>query len=1005
MGAGPRAWKIGFVRTGELGGNQMTDFTLRSRLAVAASPLALAMAIAIGAQPAAAQATPEEEAAAADAADAAGAAADDTTSTPTDQAADTEPAIVVTGFRGALQSAVNTKKRSDQIVESVSAEDIGKLPDASIAESISRLPGLTSQRLAGPGRSSLITVRGLGPDFTTTTLNGRLQTSTNDVRAVEYDQYPSEVVNAVDVYKTPNARLIGQGLAATVDIRTIRPLSYGKQVLAIGVKGIYADLGKLNPDSDDVGYRVNATWVDQFAGGRGGIALSAAYVDEWYQTEEERAWGYPNSSTLAGNPFIIGGLESYNTSTNLKRLGLTGTLQYELTPELTATLDGFYSNFKDEQIRRGVEIPLAEWGGASVSNATVEDGLVTGGTFSNVPAVVNNKAGRRRADLYSAGGNLRYDGDNGWGGMLDIGWSKTDRIETDLQTNAGTGPGGLGMHDTVTLEYRDDGIFVTDNLIDYSDPTQIFITDPNGWGGGAPSGRQHGYLNNRIIDDEIIQIAAEVEREFGGFVNSVHLGANYVKRDKSLVPDEYYLILADGSLQGVVPSEYLLDPVDTFVGLGPMLTYDPRELLDDGFFEREANTSAGVLSKAFQLTEKVTGIYAMIDIDHEFGSRTLTGNVGVLAQHTDQSSDGFTVAPIVGRLPVTDGDTYWDILPSANLALRFDNDFIIRVAGAREIMRPRIDDMAARFDYGFNQNLGIIQGSSGNPRLRPYRATAFDATVEKYWGNRGYIAGQVFYKKLHSYIFTAVNEYDFSDFPSANLPPEATNLNGFITQPQNGKGGSIYGFEVAGTLPFEAFVPMLEGFGVTGGVSYTKSKVRPGPDQPPQDIPGFSKWVANTTAYYERGGFSIRGSMRYRSSYIGDFVTFDGIPTRRRVEPETIFDAQVGYEFQSGMAQGLSLFLQGQNLTDEPFVSYDRNDPAFILNHHTFGRRYMLGATYKFGGSAPPPPPLAAPLPPPPPAPPPATQTCPDGSVILATDACPAPPPPPPPPPPEPERG
>jgi iron complex outermembrane receptor protein len=124
---------------------------------------------------------------------------------------------------------------------------------------------------------------------------------------------------------------VGQGLAATVDIRTIRPLTYGKRVIAVGVKGIYADLGKVNPDSKKFGYRVNGTYVDQFMDGRLGVALSAAYVDEPYQTHEERGWGWRGSGTDA-DPYLINGLETNNTSTQLKRLGLTVTLQYDVSP-------------------------------------------------------------------------------------------------------------------------------------------------------------------------------------------------------------------------------------------------------------------------------------------------------------------------------------------------------------------------------------------------------------------------------------------------------------------------------------------------------------------------------------------------------------------------------------------------------------------------------------------------------------------------------------------------
>src|SRR5256885_838147 len=219
----------------------MISISLRSRLVAAASPLAVAMVMA--SSPASAQETPAVT----------GAASAATAAQPNDQAtqndrganptpqADQNTGIVVTGFRASLQNAINKKKKADQIVESVSAEDIGKLPDASIGEAIARLPGLAAQRTFS-GRASYISIRGFGPDFSTTLLNGREQTSTGDNRAVEYDQYPAEIVNQVNVYKTPLASVIGQGLSGTVDLRTIRPLEFGHRVISIGARAAYPDL-------------------------------------------------------------------------------------------------------------------------------------------------------------------------------------------------------------------------------------------------------------------------------------------------------------------------------------------------------------------------------------------------------------------------------------------------------------------------------------------------------------------------------------------------------------------------------------------------------------------------------------------------------------------------------------------------------------------------------------------------------------------------------------------
>ena len=345
------------------------DMAIRSKLAATASTSAFAIALGTLAAPAYAQDEAQP---------------DNTTATADDEQDDV---IVVTGFRASLESAVAEKKLKDQIIESVSAEDIGKLPDASIGESIARLPGLTSQRISG--RAGYISVRGFGPDFSSTLLNGRQQTATSDNRGIEFDQYPSEIVSAVDVYKSPSADLVGQGLVGTIDIRTIRPLEKNERVLAVGARGVYADLGALNAGSDDLGYRLFGTYIDQFAGDTLGLSLSVAYSNEPYQTEEFEAWGYATVDPCDGRyteiaaaggatcddgtgtggtvqrvpaagyeeaigNLVVGGVKPFVTSSNLKRLGLNGTLQYDPGNNWMVTLDGFYSDFDDTQIKRGI---------------------------------------------------------------------------------------------------------------------------------------------------------------------------------------------------------------------------------------------------------------------------------------------------------------------------------------------------------------------------------------------------------------------------------------------------------------------------------------------------------------------------------------------------------------------------------------------------------------------------------------------------------------------------
>jgi iron complex outermembrane receptor protein len=867
--------------------------------------------------------------------------------------------IVVSGFRASLESAVNEKKTAEQIVESVSAEDIGKLPDASIGESIARLPGVTSQRLNG--RANVIAIRGFGPDFSQTLLNGREQTSTGDNRGVEFDQYPSEVVSQVVVYKSPTASLVGQGLVGTVDIRTIRPLDYGKQVIAIGARGSYADLGKLNAGSKDIGYRANAAFVDQFADDTIGLALAASYVNEPYQLQEFNAWGYAGSGTAA-SPNVIGGSKSFVTSTELKRLGINGTLQIQASDTIRLTLDGFYSNFDDDQSKRGIELPLGFGAFGTTFNpatATIVDGFATAGTFNNVRGVIRNDIFQRKADLYSFGFNAEHQGDDGWNAMFDFGWSKTDRNELSLESYAGTGfngdDTGNGASASIGFTSTATGTVFSPNL-DYSNPATIFLTDPLGWGGGTVP--QAGYYNNRIVEDELLQFRVEVEKEFdGGFLQSLQFGLNYTNRDKSLVPDEAFVRLPAGQLQRGIPSEYLLRSTNlAYLGLGPIVSYDARDLIRDGILVLEPRVATGpgaandVLSKSFTVSEDIMTSYLQANIEQELGSGTLTGNIGVQIINTEQGSQGFAFAPS-GPVVVKLSDNYWDVLPSLNLSMRFNSDFVVRFAASREIQRPRLDDLRVSIGYGIDASVpgGIIRGGGGNPFLRPYRANAFDLNLEKYFGNSGVASIQLFYKDIKQFIFGGRFAFDYSGFPAPAGAAGFPGLSsiGTLDAPVNTGGGKLYGGELALTLPFSNFAQALDGFGVTGGVGYTKSKVRDATGNV-SAIPGYSKWVANGTAYFEKWGFNARGSVRYRSTFLGDFTGFGGSPTRRKALGETIVDAQIGYDFQEGSAlHGLSLYLQGQNLTDERFASVGGNRLQ-VVDYQIYGRRFLAGFTYKF---------------------------------------------------------
>ena len=278
--------------------------------------------------------------------------------------------VVVTGIRVGIQNAIETKRESMSIVEAISAEDIGKLPDTSIAESISRLPGLTSQR--AEGRASAISLRGTDPGFTTTLMNGREQVSTGDNRSIEFDQYPSELMSSVVVYKTPDAQLAAQGLAGTIDMRTMRPLDYGQPAIVLNLRAGQNSNDDLGADSDDQGYRASFSFIDQFMDGKLGMAFGYAHLDSpmatrGFGTYEPwnpsggggvidcpggTAGGCSNNPGVAPGQFATNGMKVRADMGSTERDGLMAHPGVPAWRHVHGIVESIYSTMKQDQTTR-----------------------------------------------------------------------------------------------------------------------------------------------------------------------------------------------------------------------------------------------------------------------------------------------------------------------------------------------------------------------------------------------------------------------------------------------------------------------------------------------------------------------------------------------------------------------------------------------------------------------------------------------------------------------------
>lgn len=868
--------------------------------------------------------------------------------------------IIVTGIRASIASSVQQKKQNTSIVEVISAEDIGKLPDQSIAESLSRLPGLATQRL--DGRANVVSIRGLAPDFTTTLLNGREQVSANNNRGVELDQYPSELLNGAVVYKTPDASLIGQALGGTIDMRTVRPLAYGDRAVAIGIRGEINDLGELNPDISNKGYRGNISYIDQNADGTIGWAFGYARMVSPTAEERWQAWGYPNHSD--GN-LVIGGAKPYVKSNKLTRDGLMGVLEFRPDDQLHVTLDGYWSRFKDDQRLRGLELPFA-WGGQGetlLPGYTVEDGLITEGTWTNVKAVMRNDIVHRKSNILAGGLNVQYEPNDGLILEADASYSRLRKTEDNIEIYAGTGRGAAnGVRDTMDFSLDDEGVIRFTPDLDYTDTGLFQLTDPRGWCGrpGFPGDCQDGFINAPKVKDQLASLRLQATKEIAGS-DSIRVGANYSEREKSLVDEGFVLTHNNYPANTPIPAEYLYDPVSLdFIGIPGMIAFDSWRYFNDGNYvlTPESLWTSSRLTNSFEITEKVLTGYIQYNLDRNLGNVPLRGNVGVQIVYTDQQGDGSAASNQGGVVvvnPITDGDTYTDILPSANLSFEIAPNNFIRLGAARVLARARMDQLNPGNGFSFDQSKALNtdvnsspwSGTAGNAKLRPLIANAFDLAYENYFATGGYIAVSGFYKDLESYIYQQQTLFDFTGYPFTG-PTAPLIREGYVSQWQNTGGGRIYGAELSASLPFNVLSGALDGFGALLSGSYTKSRVRLGPDADPTTLPGLSKWVVNSTLYYEKGGFQARVSGRYRSEFLAEV---SGLSLKRDLISamgEFLVDAQIGYEFQDGPLDGLSILATASNLTNEPFVTFQNGDERQVRDHQNYGRNYMLGLNYRF---------------------------------------------------------
>ncbi len=897
--------------------------------------------------------------------------------------ADAVNTVVVTGIRKGIEDAISIKKNSDSIVEAISSEDIGKLPDTTVAESLARLPGLTTQRDKN-GNATVISIRGLSPDFAGYLLNGREQTSTADSRAVDLSVYPAELIGSAVVYKSNDAEVVGQGLSGTIDQRLIDPLAFSKRTVSVGLQGTKNGVGLQNKGK---GERETFTYIDQFADRTIGVALGIVHQESGSGHNDFGTWGDykgivtdTSGNTVAGVKVPGGnGFNIDTTNVTDHRNGVAGIFEYKPSKNFTSEVDLFYSKIKDYSKINELQIP----GTGNFTNTTVSNGVATSTTMTGVNLIDRNEGLLENDTLKSLGWKNTLKLDNGWTAVVDLSHNSAQSVQRDNEYYA-------GLATPQTLQMSGLGSSVPQMVYGASltDPSTMAIRNQCGWSGissplvpndpSCSSVAQAGYSKGPTITDKVSAIRFDLKHDLNaGAFTDVKFGLNYTDRTKSAITDEGLIISAANNGYARIPMPAGASTINNVGGTGiNMLGFNPTvDLVPGAALERKYNND--ILSKTWGVEEKVTTAYAKLDIDSAVGSLPVRGNVGAQLVRTNQSASGYQAN--VGSTPVlndpsvnggqtTEGTTYNNFLPSLNLKGDLGNDTALKVALSRELARPNMTDMRGSFSFSVNSSPAAIngvaqnprfEGSAGNPFLKPFLADAADISLEKYFGKKGYISAAAFYKKLDTYIVPMTNSaYNYTPYLSSfGVAPLPTGNTGIYTTTVNGSGGNLYGSELTVSVPLNLVANVLDGFGVTGSYSYTTSSVSlpntigQNPDQTPNSgsipLPGLSKVNDKLVMYYERNGFSAFIADNMRSKYVGSVgnTSVGGWPSLEYIQAQRWISAQIGYEIQTGAMKGLSLRFEGNNI-NRPYYQINNGDGSVNTRTQT-GATYFLSLNYK----------------------------------------------------------
>ena len=938
-------------------------------LLIGVSVLAVLTASAAAAQTAAGQAA-AGQAAAAQAVDAVQPAAD---SPEGDGGA---PAIVVRGTRGSLLRSIDTKRDASTIVDAISAEELGKLPNRNVAEALANIPGVTVGR-DGRGEGRSVTVRGLGENFAITTLNGRILPTDGPDRSFAFDVLPSEMISGAEIQKAVQASQLEGSIGGNIDLRTALPFDRKGFHAAGSIEGQYNDFAKKG------GVKASGVISTTFADDTMGFLISGSYNKYKFRTDNLGEYSSTDTFDLitgadgqkSAVPVDRGGVivpYFYSVGYVLgqrERWGGSSAFQWRPSDTFELRLDGIYSNYKVRQSNYRVSVGLTPFDDNGnlrwdLNNIAVDANKVVT-HYIVQPATIDllTTDEPRNSVTYQFGGH--------------IDWKPSDRLKFGIDAYYGKASDNTGGQNRfivagipgsrAEVTTRDGGL------------PDMLLTIPNADGtigsrtlASAGNGDLHvhylGIQGQNIADTtKGTKIDGTFEAD-AGILRSVSFGGAFTDRVKTVnvIDNQYttscnfcgypFTFAAIGAnvarapaVASILPTQggnfprtFPIFDIDTYLAALPRAENNPG-LLDPNTGKPYPTGYATQIIEpdllaSYRIKERTWSGYAQLNLAGEHWR----ADVGVRLVSTKVSSLGYGASVrsyvVFGAgsanvdfnpiQPILGGGNYTRLLPSANIAFDLAEGLRLRLAASQAISRPTFGQLSSAKDYSAAQSNTPVITDAGNPNLKPVSADQFDISLEYYPTRRFALTGAVFYKKLKNFVTTAA--VPFKLVPTNQPAGAPTSFDFTELVYVNGDSAKVYGIEVGGQYFLE------NGFGFQANATYNHSTAtRAG--RPVTDLEDAVPFSANAKVFYEKNGINASVSYQYQSRFVSSQYSYiDSLANKEAAYSELA--ASLSYD----ITPNLTAYAQGSNLLGSAIRRYStyQNVPAF---YEYTGRAYFFG--------------------------------------------------------------